>query len=649
MITSTTRQLQRRWLLPNPLLPLIAATPCRGLPFSVVGASNADSQATSSFGDIVANFQDLSAVFSLFAADSVEKKLSDPKSSDWERMSAFWSIFGIVGAVRVYAKIASGLAGAETAGMELGGTRAYTSRRTKKAMSSCVIGPSDQPPTWEDDEDLLLGQTNVEFSPWIRPHVVIMGYSICPFVGPKAIRETLGRGFLMLLTVAINCCPTLLLRTSIAGSTPENIGLAMSVTSALLGGCILPILLQRLNSLGVTYIPDLTSRENPLRILETGDTVMTSKGRQCRIMWQSRDSSAPLRSADLWYIRVLSAITTAVTLVAYVTNYLLLGAAGRWRSYTWLGSQVVVLVVRYVLWAYRPHVLGIRRPTMLYAVCGSLAPAMPVKVDYDDEPPQYLPKEIVYFAVASAKSKLLNSHGVERHIKLANLDVLSEVAPRDLLQPACRRGFCSMDEILPEVRRRLQIVKLPWSVVEELYAAQGLILGANPWVLGGISLAAVVDPFAKGEQQAGNFLGLTTIHSCKPTNMDGVYEFDRQTAGAAAIGDIVGITYDNYGVTGTIELGSVARKLLRPHHLVDSHDKFRENVATCRETARANGPAHCEVHAQEYGDGTSPVVEHNLKTEPSLEDALRYGRDVIYHTLRKDHLQCTEVCKIFGF
>ncbi|TFK51784.1 hypothetical protein OE88DRAFT_1468348 [Heliocybe sulcata] len=641
----------RKWWISPALLPgLLAATPCYGIPFDVLDAgSDADSQASAGLGDIVANFQDLSAVLSLFAADSVEKKLSDPKSTDWERMSAFWSIFGIVGAVRVYAKIASGLSAAENAGMELGGLRAYTNGRTKKAAASCNVGAADRPATWEDDEDLLLGQVHVDSSPWIRPHVVMLGYSICPFAGPRAIREVLGRSFVTLVTLAIGCCSSILLRTSVAGSTLENVALAMLVASTLLGGCIIPLLLQTLNPLGVACISDLASRQGPLRIVEAGDTVITLKGRPGRIMWQSRDKSTYSRSGDLWYIRALSGMATAITLVAYITNYLLLGAANTWRSYAWLGSQIGILVVRYVLWAFRPRILGMRRPTLLYAVCGSLAPAIPVKIDFDNWPPQCLPRDIVYFAVASAKSKLLNSHGVERHIKLANLDVLSEVAPRDLLQPACRRVFCELDEISPEVRERLRIVKLPWSVVEEIYAAQGLILGANPWVLGGISLAAVVDPFAKDEKQGDSFLGLTTVHSCKPTAIDGVFEFDRQKAGAAAVGDIVGITYDNYGITGTIELGCLAHKLPRPHQLLDSHIKFRENVATCRETARENGPSHCEVHSQEYGDGVTPIVEHNMKTESSLADALQYGRDVIYHTVRKDHSHCTDVCKVFGF
>lgn len=633
---------------------LVAARPCRAAPVTA-GPSLAAMSSDDGVASIVNNFQDLSAVLSLFAADSVEKKLADPKSSDWERMSAFWSIFGIIGAVRVYAKIAAGLAGAETAGMELGGARAYTSRKTKKATCSCVIGPSERPPTWEDDEDLLLGLAKVDSTLWIRPHIVVMGFSRCPFTGRRALREAIGRGVFVLLTLAIPCVPIILLRRSVRGTISENLSLGMTAGSAFLGGCILPMLLQDLNSPGFAYLPDAGSRQGD-GLLQAGDTVTTTKSRLCRIMWQSHGNRLPPpRSADLWFIRLLAAIATMFTVVGYVLNYILLGRAGSWRSYAWLGMQVVILVVRYILWAYRPHLIHSRRPTMVYAVTGSLLALRPLTVQIDpshwppSEPP--LPRDAVYFAVASARSKLLNGSGAEQHLKLSNLDLLSTTAPRDILQAACYKVFCEMGDLSPQLRRRLRVVKLPWSFVEELYAAQGLILGHNPWVLGGISLAAVVDLYEHddGREPQPIFLGLTTIHSCKPTKTEGVYEFKRQEPGAAAVRDVVGITYDNYGIEGTIELGVLTDRLPTPHTLTESHEKFRDNVAACRFSARLNGPPHCEVHVQEFGDGTSPVVEHNSKTEAFLADVIQYGKDVIWYTRNKDHTDCTEVCKIFGF
>ena len=38
----------------------------------------------------------------------------------------------------------------------------------------------------------------------------------------------------------------------------------------------------------------------------------------------------------------------------------------------------------------------------------------------------------------------------------------------------------------------VSIIRLPWSFVEELYLANGLILGSNPWALGGLYLGAVI-------------------------------------------------------------------------------------------------------------------------------------------------------------
>ena len=65
--------------------------------------------------NIVSNFQDLSAILTLFAADTVEQKLSDPNSLYVVRMSSVWSIFGTIGALRAYCKIVFGLARSEAA------------------------------------------------------------------------------------------------------------------------------------------------------------------------------------------------------------------------------------------------------------------------------------------------------------------------------------------------------------------------------------------------------------------------------------------------------------------------------------------------------------------------------------------------------
>ena len=84
---------------------------------------------------IAPSFVDLSAIVSLLAADTVEDKLVAPAAPLWERMSTMWTLFGLVGAVRAYAKLALGLGRAEAAGVNLGGGGAYTTARTKSAKN----------------------------------------------------------------------------------------------------------------------------------------------------------------------------------------------------------------------------------------------------------------------------------------------------------------------------------------------------------------------------------------------------------------------------------------------------------------------------------------------------------------------------------
>ena len=98
------------------------------------------SDSSSSSPTIVSNFQDLSAVLSLFAADTVEKKISDPRANDLWRMSTTWSVFGIIGVVRTYIKFTAGIHSAERAGVDIYDLGEYTSKQTINAL--CV---SEQP------------------------------------------------------------------------------------------------------------------------------------------------------------------------------------------------------------------------------------------------------------------------------------------------------------------------------------------------------------------------------------------------------------------------------------------------------------------------------------------------------------------------
>lgn len=140
--------------------------------------------------NLVANFQDLSAVLTLLAADTVERKLSDPRSLLWERMSTSWSLFGIIGLLRAYLKIAAGLRGAEAAGVELLGASGFTTRRTRSSLSCWLAGTDVETYFWRDDSNRLIGEARAVNSLWKRPHIIIVGFAkVCTilFMMPTAV------------------------------------------------------------------------------------------------------------------------------------------------------------------------------------------------------------------------------------------------------------------------------------------------------------------------------------------------------------------------------------------------------------------------------------------------------------------------------
>ncbi|KDQ62700.1 hypothetical protein JAAARDRAFT_189991 [Jaapia argillacea MUCL 33604] len=452
--------------------------------FSIGVSASPIGRATSSeqpLPNIVSNFQDLSAILSLLASDTVEGKISDPETADWERMTSVWSLFGLVGAIRAYTKVFVGLAGAEAAGIDLAGAGAYTSKKTKEAMSCWAIGSNTSENSWQDDRHMLLGAIGTKSSQWKRPHIVVMGYVHCPFGGIEAAKEVVAWVLFGLLTVAITCVPVAVLRRTVAGTMWDNIALGMWAISSTLGGCFLPMLLQRLNPVGVIHVRDNSpdrfvlldettsqidvitqgppteeivnqlshrpgskrrstsvndekggkcldrfasaddetasrvdfapygssmdeirnqlpepcdqssayddiekgsledtslgdspidesDRELPygdepkpdtdLHVLRDGDTVITSAQHSySTIMWQLPHHRKPIRSGDRLPIRLLAATVTGTTLVAYIVNYFVLGQVETWRSYAWLGIQVVILTSRFILWALRPNLL----------------------------------------------------------------------------------------------------------------------------------------------------------------------------------------------------------------------------------------------------------------------------------------------------
>ena len=596
----------------------------------------------SSLPNLVSNFQDLSAVLSLFAADTVEKKFSSPKANDWERMSTTWSVFGIMGAVRAYVKVISGVHAAEKAGVEIYDLGGYTSQRTKQSQCTCLIGQlgPGAKACWQDDRHQLLGEVNARDSRWKRPFLVAMGYSRCPFTGRKAFREVLGRVFTGIITIVIPCLPLIVLRQSLTGDTLDNATLGTAIVGSLASGCILPILLQALNPVGTAHLRDL----NPSHfknVLQDGDTVITSK-MSSTIYWQSSSDELPSRSGDLPAIRLLATLAACTNVATYIFNYLELGRVEAWRAYVWLGVQSAILALRFILWAVQPRLLANRSKTVLFFVTGSLF--TPLEADAKTSSCT-LNRDVVHYAVASARSKILNLGGVVGNISLDALDHLSSIAPADILLAQYR----NLNELVKE-GGEMKAIRLPWSWMEEIYAAQGVILGRNPWALGGLYLAAVVQRTTT--ESPWQFKGLTTVH---PSGADADRTHGEDTLSRlvksedTAMRNIMGITVDNYGIRDSLVMGDIVQmEMPLNHNLMDWHNEFRDNVRDCRLMAVSNGPTHLELHARNFGEGELGTRRVS-KTVPTIEDMLELGSKIREKERRKDHSNCKEFCTIFGF
>ncbi|KZP34198.1 hypothetical protein FIBSPDRAFT_809245 [Athelia psychrophila] len=589
---------------------------------------------------IVSNFQDLSAVLSLFAADTVEKKVSNPRANDLERMSTTWSIFGMIGSVRAYIKLISGIHSAEQAGVDIHGFGGYTSEKTKTAMSVRQIGSMSTRKAFQDDREQLLGQVEGAGSQWKRPFIVVMGYSRCPFEGKKVVKEVSGRAVSALLSVAITCIPLLAIRKSIRGDAIDNATLGAAIGTSLIAGCCLPILLHGMNPVGVAHSVPLHDLESqaPGRfehgLLQDGDTVVTSK-KSSTIYWQTSDEEPLPRSGDRMSIRVLAAFATCISITAYVMNYLELGRAPTWRAYVWLGIQTVILALRFAMWAVRPQVLANRSKSLLFVVTGSLV--VPALKPSAEVATTTLPRDVVRFAVASAQSKILNLGGTIDNLQLVALDLLSDVAPADILLS----DYCSFGE-LSKSAGEIKAVRLPWSWVEEIYAAQGLILGNNPWALGGLYLAAIV--------QDGKFRGLSTVHprGASAAHSHGEDSFASLAKKDHSLQNIVGVTSSNYGMKGTLFDGTITEMLPIQHDLMDWHLEFQENVLRCRASAVSNGPHYNEMHVKNFGEGHLGTKTMS-KSVPTIRGVLEQGRKIVVKEKEKDHATCEEFCTIFGF
>ncbi|KAH8826550.1 hypothetical protein DL96DRAFT_1608262 [Flagelloscypha sp. PMI_526] len=570
------------------------------------------------------SFQDLSAVLSLLAADTVEKKLSTESSYDWERMSSVWSTFGLVGAVRFNLKVCAGIASSERAGVNLAGAGGYTSFQTADALSYWKLGDPNPAPVsgWRDVRNQILARLTSSSPAWvrIRPFYIVFGYSQCPFSLShfRCILELLVPMAWSLLTAALTTLPSVLL----IGKVSEGIQiatLALQVGTGLSAGVLGPLLLHRHNSQGVAHLRDLPqSRANRGVVVQEGDHIMTSVSRmETQIVWQTPETTKGLRSGDFWWMRLLCGFNTLVILGAYICSYVCLSTAPVTYQYAWLAVQAAILLGRYVLWARRPLLFPHRPHCLLYAVSSSIAEPLPVdipKESLDRDAFPTLSREVIDFAVASAGSKVLNKRieGNWRVQRPSLLD-LANAAPSDLVDT--RHLTTLKDHFPPTKDSTLFVHRLPWSFVEEVYAAQGLILGLNPWALGGLYLGAVLakpkipsSKSAKIATRPARFLGLTAVHPFREhvsrcSNRSCACTHDRFTK--------AGITREGYLISNLVD-GSVESYFapVEPD-LAPLHDQFLTNIDRCRSTSRSNGPGYVEIHAATRGKDISRMEQQS--------------------------------------
>jgi hypothetical protein len=412
----------------------------------------------------------------------------------------------------------------------------------------------------------------------------------------------------------------------------ENMTLGMAVGSALLAGCLLPVLIHSINPVGVTHLRNLQIPDRFKHgVLQNGDTVVTSS--TCTVFWQDPDEVILPQSGDRIPVRLLAGFAACTCVTAYILNYLQLGRIQKWKAYSWLGIQLTILIIRFVLWVipFRSN----RPMTVLFFITGSFT--QPLDPQGMEGSSSYLHRNVVHFAVASAASKVLNLGGGIGKLDLNALDLLSGIAPADILLAK----YCEFDE-LKQKSGVFQAIRLPWSWMEEIYAAQGLILGRNPWALGGLYLAAIV--------QNNVFQGLTTIHPID-AGADRAHGEDTPAIYSRrdpSLKDIVGITVDNYGVKGSLIIGVIGNKTPKDHDLMDWHAEFRQNVHTCRSSALSNGPSYLELHVRNFGLGTLGTKRVS-KIVSTIDGVLEEGLRIGVKEKQKDHSQCSEFCTIFGF
>ncbi|KAJ7192642.1 hypothetical protein GGX14DRAFT_406170 [Mycena pura] len=557
---------------------------------------------------LVANFQDLSAILSFLVSDTVEMKMSSEENFDWERMSGVWSIFGLIGALRANLKVAASISGSERAGVGLFGAGGLTGRQTSRSLCYWTVGKEDKPLAWRDSTNQILSCLDASNSIWTHPICVAIAYSRCPWNWRlwRCICEILAPLSWCLITIAIAVLPTLVMITSERHINQlEALALGAQAATALLAGALAPLLLHHLNSFGLAPLTAIrTDRYDQAGLIREGDHVITSSKRNVRhIVWQAPSTKVPRMSGDLWSIRLLCAINAGTILGAYLLNYILLGSASSARQYLWLGAQVFILAGRYILWARRPVWFSQRPPCLFYIVCGSLGPQLSPechdRIPTSTKSPT-LSQEVVEFACASTCSKQSNRAFAPGRVKRNILLKLVNVAPTDIIYA---EYTAVGSHFAPAPKGSvIEILRLPWAFVEELYIAQGVILGSNPWALGGLYLGVVL--------QDGQFMGLTTLHPF-----------------AAHAGQCTRIEFEP--------------------SLLEWHRKFRHNVEECRRSAKSNGPSHIEIRASSFGPVSQLRVEIK-RTQPDMD--LEFVKAAVENACVKSHGHCgPRLCEVDTF
>ncbi|KAJ7791753.1 hypothetical protein B0H14DRAFT_2624672 [Mycena olivaceomarginata] len=572
----------------------------------------------------VTNFQDMSAILSLLAADTVERKLSSEASFDWERMSSVWSVFGLVGALRAHLKIAASIAGSERAGVDLFGAATYTARQTMSSMCYWKVGRTNRPLMWRDSTNQLLSRLDTTGSPGFAQYA--LHWDILGVLGIQRHADAYGSMF----TMAIGILPTLILMPNLRElSTIQKITVAVQVATAGSAGSLTPILLHHLNSVGLPHLTQLSpDRYMFAGLIKQGDHVVTSLP-----AGTSPTEMAP-RSGDYGALRILCSLNAIAILAAYLSNYIVLGAASGVRQYIWLGVEVFILTARYILWSLRP-VWFPPPPTVspLYSLRlrGDPNSAPMHRANFRDSHPLIDPV-VLEFAVASTCSKQSNLgfppyNKVERPI----LFKLAGVAPADII---LAEYTLVGSHYVPAAGALIEVIRLPWSFVEELYLGQGIILGNNPWALGGMYLGAVICD--------GTFLGLTTLHpfaahiaQCNLKKC--IAEHDQYHQHTVTMDGYL-VSHDHYG------------HVLRPFHRVDDvlldwHQKFRDNVEKCRRSAKANGPSHIEIRASSF----APVLRlrtNITRTQETMD--LAFVKSTVKHAQEKRHSECYPWLSVMG-